>query len=91
MLTATSSVMLTACAASSVEPPASAPDPVIETRTVTVPQCPEELRATVPGVPQPADDAVITGNDAGVGWLGDVLAHAELLTRRLIDAASSCP
>lgn len=82
--------MLTACATSPAEPPAIAPDPVIETRIVTRTVCPAEISAAVPARPQPGDDAIIRGNAAGMDWLNRLIAFAGLMETRLSDAAREC-
>lgn len=83
--------MLTACAGSADNRAASAPDPVIETRTEVVRVCPPEVTAARPGRPKPGKDAVLTGSPTGLAWLNDVLAWAGLLEDRLVDAAGQCP
>lgn len=85
--------MLSACAASNSEKPRSVPtpDPVIQVRTETVRVCPPELTAPRPARPQPASDAVLTGNDSGMAWLTALLAYTGLIEDRLTDAAEDCP
>ena len=91
MLLAASVAMLTACAASVSDAAQSAPDPVIETRTVTVRVCPAELRAALPPRAEAAADAVLSGNEAGMAWLNALLARLGLVEARLADAAKECP
>lgn len=69
----------------------SAPDPVIETRTVIRTVCPAEITAPVAPRPEPGADARLTGNDAGMAWLAAILARLGLLEDRLADAGSTCP
>lgn len=83
--------MLTACAGSADKRPQVAADPVIETRTEVVRVCPPELTAARAARPEPAPDAVIEGNAAGLAFLNDVLVWAGLIEDRLSDAAAQCP
>lgn len=83
--------MLTACVGSGNSRPTSAPDPVIVSRTETVKICPAELRLAIDPRPQPTSDAIITGNDAGMAWLRQILERLGLVEARLADAAKECP
>ena len=84
--------MLPACSSSGAERTVkSAPDPVIETRTVTREVCPAELALPLSERPRPGADAKLTGNEAGMAWLGAIMAHLGLLEDRLRDAAGACP
>ena len=83
--------MLSACApsASSVRP-ATAPDPVIHTRTVTLVRCPAELLLPIPPKPVPAADASLTGSASGMAWLRAVIARSGLFEDRISDAKNDC-
>ena len=84
--------MLPACSSSGADATIkSAPDPVIETRTVTRTVCPAELALPAGDRPQPSLDARLTGNAAGMAWLQAILARLGLLEDRLRDAAEACP
>mgnify|MGYP007030467734 CR=1 FL=1 len=84
--------MLSACSSSGADSTVkSAPDPVIETRTVTREVCPAELALPLGERPQPGADAVVTGNEAGMAWLAAIMARVGLLEDRLTDAAKACP
>lgn len=92
MLAATSLAMLPACSSSGAERIVkSAPDPVIETRTVTREVCPVELALPLGERPQPGPGAKLTGNEAGMAWLAAIMARLGLLEDRLRDAAGACP
>ncbi len=91
MLAALSAATLHACATSLTEAPAIAPDPLIETRTVVRTVCPPEVTAALPARPQPAPDAIVQGNDAGMGWLSAMLVHLGLVEGRITDAKDQCP
>ena len=84
--------MLPACSSSGADRTVgSAPDPVIETRTVTREVCPAELALPLGERAQPGADAKLTGNEAGMAWLAAILARLGLLEDRLRDAAGACP
>jgi hypothetical protein len=83
--------MLHACATSSNDRPSIEADPLIETRTVVRTVCPAEITAALPPRPQPAGDAVITGNETGMAWLSDTLIHLGLVEGRIRDAKEQCP
>lgn len=84
--------MLTACGNSQTDGAMiSAPAPVIERHTEVRTVCPAELAAPAPARPQVPDGAELHGNDAGMGWLGDVLAWAGALSGRFEDARKNCP
>lgn len=83
--------MLHACATSQTDRPALAPDPLIETRTVVETVCPPEVTAALPARPPVPADAVIEGNDAGLGWLSALLIHLGLVEGRIHDAKDQCP
>lgn len=84
--------MLSACASSAGKAPIdSTPDPVIETRTVTVVHCPPELLIETAPRPVPAAGAKLEGNEAGFAWLRELLARLGLLEDRLADARGACP
>ena len=84
--------MLTACAASPSEPAnLLPPDPVIETRTVIERVCPAELRLALPARPVLPASARLDGNEAGLGWLAEMLARTGLIEDRIADAAKECP
>ncbi len=92
MLAATSLAMLPACSSSGADRTVgSAPDPVTLTRTVTREVCPAELAMPLGERPQPAAGAQISGNEAGMAWLGAIMARLGLLEDRLRDAAGACP
>lgn len=84
--------MLTACASSSTEPrPQVSAAPVIETRTEVRLHCPSELDLPIGALPPVPDGAVIEGNEAGLNWLGDVIAYTRGLLDRFADARKVCP
>lgn len=83
--------MLHACATSPTNPPSIAPDPLIETRTVVKTVCPPEVTAALPARPVPPEGALLEGNDAGLGWLSELLVHLGLVEGRLTDAKDQCP
>lgn len=87
---AASLAMMPACAHSPASPVGPAADPVIETRTVTVPVCPAELAAPVSAAPAVPAGARLEGNDAGMAWLTRFTAWARALADRLTDAAAAC-
>lgn len=91
MLAALSTATLHACATLRTERPTAEPDPLIETRTVTKTICPPEVTAALPTRPAVPADAVIQGNDAGMGWLSAILVHLGLVEARLADAREQCP
>lgn len=91
MLAALSAATLHACATSPTKgAPTIAPDPLIETRTIVRTVCPPEVTAALPPKPQPDVDAVIQGNDAGMGWLSALLIHFGLVESRINDAKELC-
>lgn len=67
------------------------PDPLIETRTIVRIVCPPEVTTALPARPQPPADAVVEGNDAGLGWLSALLVHLGLVEGRIADAKEACP
>lgn len=84
--------MLSACASSDGKSGvASAPDPVIETRTVTVVRCPSELLLDLAARPEPGPTAKLDGNEAGFAWLAALVARLGVLEDRLGDARKACP
>lgn len=92
MLAALSAATLHACATSPTKDgPTIAPDPLIETRTVVRTVCPPEITAALPARPVPSADAVVEGNDAGMGWLSALLIHLGLVEARITDAKGQCP
>ena len=91
MLAVLSAAMLHACATSPTDRPSTEPDPVIETRIVIKTVCPAEVVAPRPPRPGHGDDAVIQGNDEGMGWLGRLLTYMGLIEARLDDARGQCP
>lgn len=90
-MTALTSVTLTACAVSPEDRPQIAADPVVETRNIITLICPPEL--LLPDLPAPAvpDNAELRGNKAGLDWLNQILARANLIADRLKDAKDACP
>jgi hypothetical protein len=73
MAMAISCATLAACASSPSKPMLTAsPDPVIETRIVERTVCPVDITAPLASRPQPADDAVVTGNTAGMAWVSAI-------------------
>jgi hypothetical protein len=64
--------------------------PVIEMHTEVRLACPAELEAPVAPAPVVPDDAAVTGNEAGLRWLGDVIAWGQSLLDRLTDARELC-
>lgn len=84
--------MLPACASSQTDSPvASTPAPVIETRTEVRLHCPADLTAPIAAMPAVPDGATITGNEAAMGWLGELIAYARGLVDRFEDARKACP
>jgi len=63
---------------------------VIETRIVERTVCPVDITAPLASRPQPADDAVVTGNTAGMAWVSAILAFLGLVEDRLRDGAEAC-
>jgi hypothetical protein len=90
-LTALPFAMLSACATSPDAEPSLAPDPVVETRTVTVTLCPPELLLEVPDQPPVPADATMNANDAALNWVSAVIGWGDLLAARLRDARGDCP
>ena len=91
MVLAGSLAMLTACASSANDAaPRSAPDPVVEVRTVTVVSCPAEVTAALPARPIPDPDARLDGNEQGMAWLRAILSRLSLIEDRLSDASTQC-
>lgn len=63
---------------------------MVEVRHETRLVCPHELGLELPGrVPLPAD-AVIRGNEAGLGYVAERFRREELLEGRLADARTEC-
>lgn len=87
-LTAFSLAMLSACAGSQAA--LMAADPVVETRTVTRTFCPPELGLAVSPMPEPAPEAVLRGNAAGLRFHAELGAWGRGLADRLADAAAGC-
>ncbi len=82
--------MLPACVRSPATPRPTHPDPIVETRTVRVKQCPAEVTAALPlAEPTPAG-AVIDASREVLRWIGRRFAREELLERRLTDAKAAC-
>lgn len=84
--------MLGACASSPTAPPPppTEPDPIIETRVETRLVCPAELGRSPGARPAVPDEAVITANEAGAGWLADALTFGERVLALFMDAAAAC-
>lgn len=83
--------MLSACAHSTDAPPATAPDPVIETRVELRTVCPPELLLAVPPREPMPDAAAIDAAEATLAWLSRRFAREALLEARLTDAQKDCP
>jgi hypothetical protein len=90
MLAALSAATLHACATSQTKAPVIEPDPLIETRTIVRTVCPPEVTAALPARPVPPADAVIQGNDTGMGWLSALLIHLGFVESRINDAKELC-
>ena len=53
--------------------------------------CPLELLLPVPPKPVPEDGAVLTGNEAGLRFVGALGGHSDDLADRIADALAECP
>lgn len=82
--------MLPACAHSPATNRPTPPDPIVETRTVRVKQCPSEVTAAIPPAEPTPAGAVIDASREVLRWIGRRFAREELLARRLTDAKAAC-
>lgn len=64
---------------------------MVEQRIITRTVCPAELRLAIPPEPAPAADAIVQGNEAGLGFIARLANWGQLLAARLSDAAAECP
>lgn len=78
--------MLSACAAS----PGLKPAPVVELKTVVRVECPVDVLLPLPARIEPATDAVLHGNQAGMDYLVAKQIREDMLAARLTDAATEC-
>jgi hypothetical protein len=95
-----SAATIAACASSSANKPlATAPDPVVETRTVVRRECPPELLGAIPAKPvRPAcgvgreteSCGALDGDAATLGWVGQLARWGDKLRLLLTDAAAQC-
>jgi hypothetical protein len=83
--------MLSACAHSLAPKPTIAPDPIVETRTVTRLVCPAEVTAASPAMVPDYAGAAIVAPPIYFDWLTEHLRREALLDRRIDDARGSCP
>jgi hypothetical protein len=82
--------MLAACASSPKPADGPAPDPVVETRTVTRIVCPADLDTELGAPPQPAEDAVLQGNEPGLIYLGALIGDGAAARAVIADAKAAC-
>lgn len=65
-------------------------DPVVETRTVVRRECPPELLGAVPAKPKRPPGGALDGDEATLGWVGQLARWGESLRLLLVDAARQC-
>lgn len=82
---------LSACAASPATDLKPAPDPIVQTRTVTRVECPAELTAELFPRVEPYVGAAVVAPPGYFDWLGAHLRRELLLEKRLADGKASCP
>lgn len=66
-------------------------DPVIETRTVRVVKCPDEVTAPIPPRVMTPVGLVLELPERALRWIGERFAREEALEKRLTDARAECP
>lgn len=85
---------LAACAHGPASPPdlkaGPAPDPIVESKTVTRLVCPSALSRETGPTPQVPDGAVIRHNDAGGDYLDAVVGRLGWLEQMIADARAEC-
>lgn len=92
-LLAALSAVLTACASGPADPgrlTGPAPDPVVETRTLTRVLCPDEIWRPLPPEPDPAADAEVIWNTAGGLWIDGQLVRGQAAIDALESAREAC-
>ncbi len=85
--------MLSACETASGARPdlsAQAPDPVVETKTITRTVCPDEIYRELPPEPVLGLDGQLTWNPEGGAWLDAKIERGEAAEDALQSAKTAC-
>ncbi|MEO7691270.1 MAG: hypothetical protein ABIS51_18445 [Sphingomonas sp.] len=82
---------LSACASSPAAKPAIAQDPIVETKTVRLYVCPEEVTAATPAPVTPYTGPALDVPPEFLSWNSDHFRRESMLAARLDDARKRCP